>query len=180
MRNSEFILQALDDCLDRVLPVSLHLLGGAALDLVYGIRRFSEDVDCMCTLSETGMIDADWFQRAVASANERLTPHGLYLTHIFDETDLVHTQDWFRRIVSPPPEAPRFRHFRYDATSPEDIILSELTRFDEKDQQDVRDLMRTRALTKADIERLIGNVHVGEEWRETWEAGLRTWRTFDV
>jgi hypothetical protein len=53
MRNSEFILRTLDNCLGEQLDVTLHLLGGAALDLVYEIQRFSEDFDCLCTMAET-------------------------------------------------------------------------------------------------------------------------------
>ena len=52
MRNSEFILKTLDSVLTVALPFRLHLLGGAALDLVYNIPRFSEDVDVMCTMAE--------------------------------------------------------------------------------------------------------------------------------
>lgn len=62
MRNSAFILRTLDDLLDRRLDVTLHLLGGAALDLVYGIERFSEDVDCICTMTEACAIDSAPFE----------------------------------------------------------------------------------------------------------------------
>lgn len=178
MRNSQFILHTLDDCLDRSLPVVLHLLGGGALDLVYGIQRFSEDIDVLCTMAEADAIDTQWFWQAVDVANERLAPHGLYLTHLFDEEALVHTPNWTKRLVPSPPEGPAFRHFQYDAVSPEDIIISKLTRFDEKDQADVRDLMRARGITKSDIDRLIDVVYIGDEWLESWEAGLRKWPDF--
>ncbi len=106
MRNSEFILRTLDACLKTQLQIPLHLLGGAALDLVYGIERFSEDVDCMCTMTEAEVIDSDEFQNALAETNEKLEPEGFYLTHIFDENGLVHLPDWADRLVKPPADAP--------------------------------------------------------------------------
>jgi len=116
--------------MDRRLGVTLHLLGGAALDLVYGIERFSEDVDRICTMPEARTIDSDEFQNALASANDVLEPRGLYLTHIFDEDELVHLPDWTSRLTPPPSDAPTFCHFDYDAVSAEDIILSKFTRFE--------------------------------------------------
>jgi len=178
MRNSEFILNTLDGCLKRRLGVTLHLLGGSALDLVYGIERFSEDVDCMCTMAEAHIIDSTEFQEALTAANDALEPHGFYLTHIFDEADLVHLPNWTDRLADPPPDAPQFRHFSYDAVSAEDIILSKLTWFDEKDQLDVQELMRVRGITKVAIDTLAPSVVVPDAWRETWEAGLAKWQTF--
>lgn len=178
MRNSEFILRVLDECLSQDMPVALHLLGGAALDLVYGVQRFSEDVDFMCALDETAAIDAPFFQDAVTCANDSLGPHGLYLTHIFDEGALVHTPDWRQRLVPPPAHSPLFQHFRYDAVSPEDIIVSKLTRFDEKDQADVRDLMQACGLASGHLEPFIRSAVVPADWEETWAAGLRKWRVF--
>jgi hypothetical protein len=180
MRNSEFILARLDDCLKHRLTVTLHLLGGAALDLVYGIERFSEDVDCICTMTEAQAIDSDEFQDSVAAANKALEPHGLYLTHIFDEEELVHLPDWPSRLTPPPPQAPSFPHFSYDAVSAEDIILSKFTRFDEKDRLDIQDLMRVCAVTPEMIDGLIPLVVVPDVWAETWEDGLRKWRAWDL
>lgn len=179
MRNSAFILETLDQCLDLRLDVTIHLLGGAALDLVYGIERFSEDVDCICTLTEARTIDSDTFQNAVANANEMLEPQGLYLTHIFDEDELVHLPDWTSRLTTPPPDAPTFCRFDYNAVSAEDIILSKLTRFDEKDKLDIAALMRSRAITREMIDALIPLVVVPDVWNETWQAGLLKWRKWD-
>lgn len=175
MKNSEFILATLDECLKERLVVPLHLTGGAALDLVYGIQRFSEDVDCLCTLAEAPMIESDVFQNALAETNRRLEPRGLYLTHIFDEEELVHLPDWASRLTPPPPGAPVFRHFAYDAVSAEDIILSKLTRFDAKDQGDIADLMRACSITRESIDGLLGSTAVPAVWSETWNSGLRKW-----
>ena len=156
----------------------MHLLGGAALDLVYDIERFSEDVDCICSLTEAQAIDNDEFQDALAATNDVLEPRGLYITHIFDEDELVHLPDWTARLVSPPSDAPTFRHFDYNAVSAEDIILSKFTRFDEKDRMDIEDLMRVRALTREAIDALIPSVVVPCVWAETWEAGLQKWQAW--
>ena len=101
MRNSEHILRTLDSQLDEPLSIQLHLLGGAALDLVFQIPRFSEDVDLMCTLVEGHAFDNPTLQAALERTNDLLEPDGLYLTHIFDESGLVHTRDWVERLVPP-------------------------------------------------------------------------------
>ena len=176
MRNCEFILETLDKCLSHQLDVTLHLLGGAALDLVYDIERFSEDVDCICAMAETPAIDSDTFQDALAKANSLLEPRGLYLTHIFDEDELVHLPDWVARLTPSPAGCPTFRHLSYDAVSGEDIILSKITRFDEKDRLDIEDLMRVCAIDKAAIDALIPSVVVPDVWAETWKTGLTKWR----
>lgn len=175
MQNSEYILATLDDCLKQRLTVPLHLTGGAALDLVYGIQRFSEDVDCLCTLTEAAAIDSPAFQDALAETNRRLEPRGLYLTHIFDEDELIHLPDWTSRLTPPPHHAPVFKHLQYDAVSAEDIILSKLTRFDAKDQMDIGDLMRVCSITRNRIDGLIASAVVPEVWSETWSAGLQKW-----
>lgn len=179
MRNSEFILKTLDDHLKQRLPVSLHLLGGAALDLVYDIERFSEDVDCICSLTEAQAIDSDDFQTALAATNDVLEPRGLYITHIFDEDEIVRLPDWASRLTPPPATAPSFRHFAYDAVSAEDIILSKITRFDEKDRLDIQELMRVCAIKRERLDALIPGVVVPDVWSETWESGLSKWRAWD-
>jgi len=179
MRNSEFILTTLDNHLEQRLPVSLHLLGGAALDLVYDIERFSEDVDCICSLTEAQAIDSHDFQNALAATNDVLEPRGLYITHIFDEDELVHLSDWTSRLTPPPAAAPTFQHFAYDAVSAEDIILSKITRFDEKDRLDIKELMRVCAIKRESLDALISMVVVPDVWGETWEAGLLKWRAWD-
>ena len=180
MRNSEFILTTLDNHLKQRLPVSLHLLGGAALDLVYDIERFSEDVDCICSLTEAQAIDSDEFQNALAATNDVLEPRGLYITHIFDEDELVHRPDWTSRLPPPPAVAPTFQHFTYDAVSAEDIILSKITRFDEKDRLDIQELMRVCAIKRESLDALISMVVVPDVWGDTWEAGLLKWREWEV
>ena len=128
MSNSEHILQTLNSVLDKPLPITLHLLGGAALELVYELPRFSEDVDAMCTMGEAAFIDTDDFQNALRQTNSILEPEGLYITHVFDETGLVHTEDWVERLVAPNANSPRFEKLKYNALSPEDIIISKITR----------------------------------------------------
>lgn len=51
--NSQYILETLDSFLEKPLSCKLHLLGGAALELIYSIPRFSEDVDILCAMSES-------------------------------------------------------------------------------------------------------------------------------
>ena len=179
-RNSEFILKTLDSNLTITLPFKLHLLGGAALDLVYNIPRFSEDVDVMCSLAEGDLWETPEITHALEITNKKLEAHNLYITHIFDENSLVHTKDWAERLVSAPPNGPSFRHFQYDAVSAEDIIISKLTRFDEKDKLDIEALMAACNITKKSISTLIGYVSVPDVWTESWEKGIEKWKAWKL
>lgn len=179
IRNSEFILRTLDCHLTMTLPITIHLLGGAALDLVYGITRFSEDVDMMCSVEEGEHLDHADFQHALAATNDELESRELYITHIFVESSLVHTDSWLQHLVTPPPSAPSFVNFQYDALSPQDIILSKLTRFDEKDRLDIRDLMTCRSLTKDAVSTWLDRAIVPDVWQETWEKGVKAWHGWE-
>ena len=179
VRNSEFVLKTLDSVLTRTLPFRLHLLGGAALDLVYNIPRFSEDVDVMCSMAEGSLWETPEVTGALDRANKKLEVYNLYITHIFDENSLVHTEDWSDRLVSAPNESPSFRYFQYDAVSPEDIIISKLTRFDEKDKLDIVALMAACNITKVSISKLFDCVIVPEVWNESWEKGIEKWLAWD-
>lgn len=179
-RNSELILRTLDRNLAMPLPFKIHLLGGAALDLVYGISRFSEDVDMMCSIQEGEYIDHPDFQRALESTNDQLRDRELYITHIFTEYTLVHTKNWLEHLVVPPSDAPTFARFQYDALSPQDIILSKITRFDEKDRLDIRDLLICRNLTKQALSAWIDQVVVPDLWNEAWNKGLTAWDRWEI
>ena len=180
MRNSEYILSTFNAALAKPLPVPLHLLGGAALDIVHGIPRFSEDVDAMVAVSESQGFEKSWVADALEETNQKLENDGLYFTHIFEETGLVHTSDWLSRLVGPDDEAPRFSNFEYDAVSAEDMILSKLTRFDEKDQLDVRALMQAYQLSKSDITKLLSTASVPSLWQPSWQEGLEKWKHFSL
>ena len=91
------------------------------------------------------------FSNALEKTNKKLEVHNLYITHIFDENSLVHTRDWTERLVSAPSDNPSFFHFQYDAVSAKDIIISKITRFDEKDKLDIVALMAACGLTKESI-----------------------------
>ena len=112
MLNSQYILEKLDSFLTQSIPHTLHLLGGAAFDLVYDLPRFSEDVDIICTLDESKYMESQYFRDAILKTNEALEPEGLYITHIFEENGLVHTRDWTENLVPAPATAPQFKHFR--------------------------------------------------------------------
>jgi hypothetical protein len=158
----------------------IHLLGGAALDLVYGISRFSEDIDMMCSVEESEAVDHPDFQRALATTNDQLQDKGLYITHIFSAASLVHIDNWLEHLVVPPASAPTFVNFQYDALSPQDIILSKLTRFDEKDRLDIRELMACRNLTKPAISAWIDQAIVPDPWQELWIKGLKAWEAWQL
>ncbi len=120
----------------------------------------------MCTLRGSKIFESPDVFKAIQETNEALEGKGLYMTHIFDEDGLVHTNDWISRLAPPPDTAPKFTNFKYDAVSPEDIIISKITRFDEKDKQDIALLMQTNSISKEEINKLIPDVSVPQLWEE--------------
>src|SRR5438105_3045767 len=95
--NTDQILSALDEKLDN--PVELTLYGRAALFLGFedAPREFgqSRDVDGVLWKGQTEeLIRNTNFWEAVAELNEQFREQELYITHFFEEQQLILTPHW--------------------------------------------------------------------------------------
>jgi len=148
MSNPLRILRTLDRHL--TLPAEITLFGRAALALGYSQApnhfHNTQDVDGILPLAWLQPPDAhEDFWQAVQRTNAELEPGGLYLTHLFRETDVILQPEWLDRRVQLNPGLRKLMVFR-PATV--DLILTKMARADDDDLQDIRFLLRQDPLTK--------------------------------
>jgi hypothetical protein len=147
MSNPLRILRTLDQHL--TLPAEITLFGRAALALGYaqapGHLHNTQDVDGILPLAWLQPPDEhEDFWQAVQRTNMELEPDGLYLTHLFRETDVILQPDWLDRRLRLNVGLRKLTVFR-PATI--DLILTKMARADEDDLQDIRFLLRQESLT---------------------------------
>jgi len=103
MNHQEKILQTLDHNLTR--PTRLILYGRAALALgfVNAPTSFHATMDVDAILPEVAMsmLDADeQFWTAIEETNEQLAASGLYITHLFTDSQVALSPDWLDHLES--------------------------------------------------------------------------------
>jgi hypothetical protein len=106
--NPSHILRLLDARLDH--SVELTLIGKSALWLGFdgAPAHFGStlDVDGVVPTSQSAAFDADMgFWDALRNANQELAALGLYLTHIFEESQIILTSNWMEnrtKVLRPP------------------------------------------------------------------------------
>ena len=155
MNNAERILRALD--LRLSAPVRLTLYGRAALQLGCSppppdVFR-SMDVDAVLETGEAEhLLETSNFWQALEDANRELAPDGLYISHLFEETQVVLTPEWRtqRQLISLP-----FQHLTLARLGDGDLLLSKLMRDDAADRQDALFIFRAAGFSVLDLNCLI-------------------------
>lgn len=154
MLNPERILTTLDRHLDH--EVSLVVYGRAAIALGFeespGEIAETVDVDAILRTSEAHLVDEDMqFWDAKDATNLELEKEGLYLTHLFMETQVFLRRDWERHIV--PIARPTTRWLRLFRPATLDLVLTKMMRgADEQDLRDAAFLIRLDRLTTGELE----------------------------
>jgi len=147
MSNPLRILRTLDRQL--TVPTELTLFGRAALALGYpqapGHFHNTQDVDGILPLDWLEPPDAQQdFWRAVEYTNVELEPTGLYLTHLFRETDVILRPEWLGERL---PLELGFQKLAVFRPATIDLILTKMARADEDDLQDIRFLLQQQTMT---------------------------------
>ncbi|HBA82617.1 MAG TPA: hypothetical protein DCZ95_00855 [Verrucomicrobia bacterium] len=162
MTHAELILSDLDSRLQS--RVDLTLYGRAALCL--GFQRppveysFSMDVDGVL---ETGQAE-EWaektnFWQAIEETNNALSSRGLYISHFFDETQIILTPQWKEnRVVIHGP----WTQLHLTRLGNGDLFLSKLMRFDPQDLSDARFIVEQAQFNTNDIHKWINRARVPE------------------
>ena len=147
MSNPLRILGTLDRHL--TLPVELTLFGRSALALGYP----QSPVDFHNTQDVDGILPLAWLQppeahqdfwQAIERTNTELEPDGLYLTHLFRETEVILQPHWFNNRIRLNLDLQYLTVFR-PATI--DLILTKMARADEDDLKDIAFLLQQETMT---------------------------------
>jgi hypothetical protein len=162
MSNPLRILRALDQHL--TLPAELTLFGRSALALGYSQSssqfHSTQDVDGILPLAWLQPPDThEDFWQAVQRTNVELEPDGLYLTHLFRETDIILQPDWLKSRLRLEVGLLKLVVFR-PATI--DLILTKMARADADDLQDIRFLLQQEPLTQRQLETAFARARVPE------------------
>jgi hypothetical protein len=170
MNNPLRILQAVDARLEH--SIEFFLFGRAAIALGFvdppAEAAATQDVDGIVPRDLDGALQAnDQWWTALAAANAELAAEGLYLTHLFDEEQIVLRGNWREQVVEVPNPALRFLALRRPATI--DLILTKMMRGpDPDDMQDVRFyLKREPRIGLAELEAAFAAA-VGPDIPEIW------------
>ena len=154
MNNPLRILKTLDGFLTK--ETELILFGKAAI--VLGFPNAPEgygstlDVDGILPSKELETIRQDeQFWEAIEKTNETLEPEGLYITHMFEETQTILTPDWTGKTVDISLDG--MRHLKLKRPSTIDLILTKMTRGrDPQDMSDINFLITTENIPPAQLE----------------------------
>lgn len=131
-------LRAIDSMLDGEglkSKITLYLFGGAAAVIAYGSRRSTVDIDAF--VSDAG-IEAKlvhWAGAGTELARER----GVYLQSANTTLMLIEEPDWQERSVEVLKGG--LKHIRVRALGKEDLILSKLGRYNDRDREDIQFLI---------------------------------------
>lgn len=161
MNHPEKILRTLDAHL--IHPTRLILYGRAALALgfpaPYPEFHTTMDVDAILPEVEMDSIeDDDSFWDAVEVTNQELHSSGLYLTHLFADSQIILSPNWLEHII--PIDLPGLRFLQLFRPSTPDLILTKMMRVDPQDRADIDFLLAHLTATANDISRLIEAANV--------------------
>lgn len=143
MNHPEHILRTLDRHLAK--PTRLILYGRAALALGFENPQpqfhATMDVDAILPEVEMSSIEADdSFWNAIEKTNQQLESTGLYLTHLFTDSQVILSPDWLNRMV--PIRLPDLHLLRLFRPSTSDLVLTKMMRIDPQDRSDIEFLIQ--------------------------------------
>ncbi len=176
MSNAERLLSRLDELLDT--NVDLTLYGRAALLLGYADPKreyaLSLDVDAVLRVGQAEELERSGnFWEALEQINDEFEDNGLYMTHLFDEDQVVLRPTWRDErvaIVRP------FRRLTLYRLADADLMLSKMMRYDPTDLDDLAFVVARSGFAPPDVAGIIGQARLpdSEEIRE--QVGLcRAW-----
>lgn len=163
MNHPERILRTLD--VHLIQPTRLILYGRAALALGFGNAPSSFhatlDVDAILPEVEMSLIEADdQFWTAIEKTNDQLDSSGLYITHLFADSQVILSPDWLDHLE--PIELASLKHLQLFRPSTGDLILTKMMRIDPQDRSDIEFLLARSSLASLDLENLIRLAKVPE------------------
>ncbi|MFT3991189.1 MAG: hypothetical protein QM680_07245 [Luteolibacter sp.] len=150
MNNPLTILQTLDRKLGR--KVNLVVYGRAAIALGFADPPadsfITEDVDSILSDRLVGGVSNDMeFWDALKDTNQELAALGLYMTHLFEEQQVILTSDWLDNRV---PIATGLTNIHLSRPSTIHLVLTKMMRGnDRQDIVDIKFLLGSERITPA-------------------------------
>ncbi len=137
-------LKSIDDELRLDKPCTIYLMGGSALLLYYGSPRSTIDIDLISTAEAKNI-------RAIAGRNSKLSKehNGLYVDVPADGMYLISPD--FAEEACELKES--FKNIRVYVLDPYTLILSKISRLENKDFQDIEFLFSTQKLSLRILEK---------------------------
>ncbi len=143
-------------------PAEITLFGRAALvlgfkDVPAGFSA-TRDVDAILPSQWLAAADENFdFWQAQQKTNTQLEPEGLYITHLFRESEVILTPEWLANRLSIPLGLKQLSVFR-PATS--DLLLTKMMRGDENDLVDIRFLLSQESFSADQLRVIFARAHV--------------------
>ena len=151
--NPERLLLALDAGLDHA--VRLIIYGRSAVWLGFdnppAAAAITKDVDAIIPTEQVQILAEDlqfWDSRD--ALNERFKSEGLYITHLFPETEVFLRRNWLNQIV--PVTRLRLAHLDLFRPATVDLVLSKMMRgSDPQDMADAEFMIRHDRITETQV-----------------------------
>jgi hypothetical protein len=161
MNHPEHIARILDSHL--VKPTRLILYGRAALALGYAcpLPTFHSTLDVDAILPEVEMATIetdDAFWDALEKTNDQLQSSGLYMTHLFTDSQVILRPNWLEHLI--PIHLQQLRFLTLFRPSTEDLILTKMMRIDPQDRADIQFLLQQVTLDPEKLERLLADARI--------------------
>lgn len=152
MNNPLIILQELDKHLREetefvIFGKSAIVLGFPTAPSSYGGTMDVDGIIPMEMLESLSNNESFW--EALEKTNEALKPTGLYITHLFQEDQIILTPDWLERTVS---LDLGLSHLKIQRPSTLDLILTKMMRGDDADLQEIEFLIKADNINPSDLE----------------------------
>lgn len=161
MNQPEQIVRTLD--LNLVDSTRLILYGRSALALGFPNPQppffATMDVDAILPDVQMNSIEAnDQFWTAIEKTNDQLRLSGLYLTHLFTDSQIILRSNWLDYILPVPLNG--LRHLSLFRPDTCDLILTKMMRIDPQDRSDIAFLLQHLSLNEEQMESLLDSARV--------------------
>jgi hypothetical protein len=149
MSNPLQILRVLDKNLSHKISLVIYGRGAIALGFANPPLETEQtgDVDGIIPMAQLDVLNHDdSFWESLEKTNREIEPQGLYMTHLFQEDQVILRPNWFEEKVRVPIDLTNIEVYR-PATI--DLILTKMMRGDDpQDMADLRFLIRAGGITK--------------------------------
>jgi hypothetical protein len=149
----ERLLLALDEALDH--DVRLIIYGRSAIWLGFNnppaAAAVTQDVDAIIPAEQVQALAEDSrFWDARDAVNKRFKAEGLYITHLFPESEVFLRREWLDHIV--PIRRLQLKHLKLFRPATVDLILTKMMRgSDEEDMADAKFIIQHDHITEPEL-----------------------------